>query len=153
MRAARVLALSLALSLAGCGSTLQGGRVKQGKLKLYDGPTRPREETVTVRCDRCGFFAVDGRTITGSKDRTVRFGRSVTLLPGRHVFDVELPAERLGACSGSTSSAELAADVRAGRSYVVRTVVECEAATMDYEFWLWMEDETSGEVVSGEPPA
>jgi len=132
--------LGLAALLAACAS----GPGETHAYKLYPGPARPATSLAIVRMGDAGRAEFDGRAAS-ARDWT-----EVHLLPGEHqirwqsLFGVSVMIEPSGFATGGN---EAPVTLAAGHVYSLRAD---RTKGSGYRIYLWIRDETTGEIIAGE---
>jgi hypothetical protein len=135
------VALGLAALLMACAS----GPRETHAYKLYPGPARPATELAIVQMGDAGAATFDGR-VASAGDWT-----EVHLLPGEHSvrwqteFLVSVMVEPGGFATGGN---EALVTLAAGRVYSLRAD---RTTGPGYRMYFWIRDETTREIVAGEP--
>jgi len=136
-----LVVLGLTALLAACAS----GPRETHVYKLYPGSARPAAALAIVRLGDAGRAEFDGRPAS-SRDWT-----EVHLLPGEHrirwqsEFGVSVMIEPSGFATGGN---EAAVTLVAGHVYTLRAD---RTTGTGYRIYLWIRDETSGDVIAGKP--
>lgn len=141
-------AFAVAAVGGGCKSTF----------KAYPGPERPPEEIARVRGSAAVYFtsstntyiqAVDGRRCNDGNGNEKSVDRAL-VLPGRHTIKAVIwehrthPLINIPVHSASPSK-NVSFTAEAGHRYVVEGYID------EPDFWIWIVDEATDEVVGGEP--
>ncbi len=147
-----LLAILVAISLpSGCAEV----KLALAK-KAYVGPALPKEEVAVITTGGSVEIAkIDGKDcfnpLLGDRSvfRTVKCEPSAEVLPGQH--DIDLEHASLVLVFGLTTpigdaARTLSFNAEAGHLYLARSDWSSEQA------WFWIEDDATGEVVSGTKP-
>ncbi|MHC5070310.1 MAG: hypothetical protein ACYTGO_07455 [Planctomycetota bacterium] len=115
-----------------------------GTLKMYPGPSRPKNEVAMIQPGGHLFRAVsipsvDGRSLGMSN-------RSAEVLPGKHVVMVQLTRGNGNATRIIQREVEFVA--KAGKTY---TAEADQTGFWNPAFWVWIKDNT-GAIVAGKKP-
>lgn len=121
------------------------GLINHHVYKLYPGPVRPDSEVATLQFGT-GVFEViiDGMKINRSDYREIK------LQPGEHVMHWEatyMISVYIDADGFDQSSTTNTVQLEPGHTY---TLHKDRTTGHGYEMYLWMTDDTTGEVVAGE---
>jgi hypothetical protein len=123
-----------------CATTLP-----EASYKLYPGPARPDSDIVIVRLGDAGAAEFDGRVAVRSDWSEVR------TLPGEHTirwqteFGVSVLVEPSGFATGGNEARVVLA---AGHVYTLRAA---RTTGPGYRMYFWIRDDTTQQVVAGEP--